>query len=81
MQNTSNETSKNDTADASKESAACGPPTPVDDLAQRIKLLRENGCRAYKDGQLEMVFEAKPRTTLTLSEMALADRAAADAAR
>lgn len=55
-----------------------GEPTPVDDLAKRIKILRENGCRAYKDGRLELVFEAKPRAQLSLAELALAQRGATD---
>jgi hypothetical protein len=55
-----------------------GAPTPVDDLAKRVKLLREAGVRAYKDGSLELVFAAAPKSTLTLSEMALAERASAD---
>ena len=55
-----------------------GEPTPVDDLAKRIKILRENGARAYKDGKLEIIFETRPRPQLSMPEMALADRAVAD---
>ena len=57
---------------------ACDP-TPVDDLAARLKVLRENSVRRYRDGKLEIDFETRQRPSFTLAEMALADRAAADA--
>jgi hypothetical protein len=53
----------------------------VEDLERRIKVLREAGVRAYKDGTLELIFAPAPRTTLSLSELALAERATADSQR
>jgi hypothetical protein len=42
-------------------------PTPVEDLAKRLQMLREHRVRAYKDGSLEIVFAAdvvRPRETM-----------------
>jgi hypothetical protein len=64
----------------SPESQTCSP-TSVDDLARRVQILREAGVRAYKDGPIEVVFGAPQRQGLSLAELALAERASADAGR
>jgi hypothetical protein len=58
-------------------------PTPVDDLAQRLQLLRDCGVRAYKDGSLEIVFSAplkresaEDRTLRLIAEADVASRGA-----
>ena len=88
MENTLSETFENATADLKREPVGSGQaqgepaqPTPVDDLAKRVKLLREAGVRAYKDGPLELIFAPAPRSSLSLAEMALAERATADSER
>jgi hypothetical protein len=47
--------------DAAEAPATATAPTPVDDLARRLQMLRDYGVRMYKDGPLEMVFAAPPK--------------------
>lgn len=36
---------------------ATSGPSPVDDLAKRIAVLKENGVREYADGPIHILFE------------------------
>lgn len=53
-------------------------PTHVVDFERRVRICRENNIRALKDGPLEIVFAPSNKVALTLPELALAERAAAD---
>lgn len=56
-------------------------PTPIDDFERRLKLCRDNGVRALKDGPLEIVFTpvtaARKLSTEERAMMAFAEAEAA----
>jgi hypothetical protein len=64
--------------DANTEAKATAP-TNVEDLEKRVKLLREQGVRAYKDGPLEIIF-APPAPRVSENEKMFAEFQALEAA-